>query len=336
MCNLSEHRTGPKSLVLTACIDDIAHRWTSHRDAATIAALRRAHRRVPRSPMILQASVVGIVLFAAVVHASWNALAKAAHDKLHMYLVSNVTAGVIGGVALLFLPPPDASAWPILAISGPLQVLYTALLFGAYRVGDLSQVYPVIRGLSPMFVAFGALVFAGEQLSLQQYAGVAIVCAGMASLAFGHRRAGMRFDWRPLAYCVTCAAMIATYTVMDGVGVRRSGSPAAYACWLFIFYGAGAVCCYPFLSRWRVPAHIARRTGRAILVGVGVATAYGLVIYALSLGAMAPISALRETSIFMAAVIGAVFLGEPFGRRRIIAAAIVTTGLIVLNVPFLE
>ncbi|MGE0272839.1 MAG: DMT family transporter [Alphaproteobacteria bacterium] len=286
--------------------------------------------------MVLQASVVGIVLVAAVVHATWNALAKAAHDKLHMYLVSNVVPGLIGGVALLFLPPPDRSAWLILAISGPMQVVYTALLFGAYRIGDLSQVYPIIRGLSPMFVALGALVFAGEALSHQQYVGIAIVCVGMASLAFGHRRADRRFDWRPLAYCVMCAAMIATYTVMDGIGVRRSGSPFAYACWLFVAYGVGACVCYPFLSRWRVPVQVARRTGRAILVGVGMVTAYGLVIYALSLGAMAPISALRETSVFMAAVIGAVFLGEPFGRRRIVAAAIVTIGLIVLNIPFFE
>ncbi|MHB1218575.1 MAG: DMT family transporter [Alphaproteobacteria bacterium] len=286
--------------------------------------------------MVLQASVVGIVMVAAIVHATWNALAKAAHDKLHMYVVSNAVAGAIGGVALLFLPPPDSSAWLILAVSGPLQVLYTALLFGAYRVGDLSQVYPIIRGLSPMFVALGALVFAGEALSHQQYAGIVIVCAGMASLAFGRRRPGKARDWRPLAYCVLCAAMIATYTVMDGIGVRRSGSPFAYACWLFVFYGVGAVCCYPFLSRWRVPVHVARRTGRALLVGVGVATAYGLVIYALSLGAMAPISALRETSVFMAAVIGTAFLGEPFGRQRIVAAAIVTIGLLILNIPFFE
>jgi len=286
--------------------------------------------------MVLQASVVGIVLVAAVVHATWNALAKAAHDKLHVYLVSNVVPALVAAAALPFLPAPARESWLILAISGPLQVVYTALLFGAYRVGDLSQVYPIIRGLSPMFVALGALVFAGEALSHQQYAGIVIVCVGMASLAFGHRMADKRLDWRPLAYCVLCAAMIATYTVMDGIGVRRSGSPLAYASWLFVAYGVGACLCYPFLSRWRVPVQVARRTGRAILVGIGVVTAYGLIIYALSLGAMAPISALRETSVFMAAVIGTVFLGEPFGRRRIAAAAIVTIGLLVLNIPFFE
>lgn len=286
--------------------------------------------------MVLQAHVVGIVLVAAVVHATWNALAKAAHDKLHTYLVSNVVPALVAAAALPFLPAPARESWLILAISGPLQVVYTALLFGAYRIGDLSQVYPIIRGLSPMFVALGALVFAGEALSHQQYVGIGIVCMGMASLAFGHRRADKTLDWRPLAYCVLCAAMIATYTVMDGIGVRRSGSPFAYACWLFVAYGVGACVCYPFLSRWRVPVQVARRTGRAILVGAGVVTAYGLVIYALSLGAMAPISALRETSVFMAAVIGAVFLGEPFGRRRIVAAAIVTAGLLILNIPFFE
>lgn len=286
--------------------------------------------------MVLQASVVGIVLVAAVVHATWNALAKAAHDKLHMYLVSNVVPAAVAAVALPFLPMPARESWIILAISGPLQVIYTAFLFSAYRVGDLSQVYPIIRGLSPMFVALGALVFAGEALSHQQYAGIAVVCVGMVTLAFGSWRKGTRLDWRPLAWCVMCATMIATYTVMDGIGVRRSGSPFAYACWLFVSYGVGACCCYPFLSRWRVPIQVARRTGRAILVGFGVVTAYGLVVYALSLGAMAPISALREISVFMAAVIGTVFLGEPFGRQRIVAAAIVSIGLIILNVPFFE
>lgn len=283
--------------------------------------------------MTSESFVIVLLLLAAFIHASWNAFAKLATDKQHLYLVSNLTTGAIAAALVPFLPLPARESWPFILVSGPIQAVYTVLLFAAYRVGDLGHIYPILRGLSPLLVALGATVFADEHLSAQQYAGVGIVSLGIASLAFGAYRPGGRADWRPLLYCFLGALMVATYTVIDGLGVRRSESPIAYAAWLWISYAVGALLCYPLLGRWRMGPAKGRATGRAVAIGIGMLASYGAIIYALNLGMMAYVSALRETSVIIAAIIGSIFLGEPFGKMRIGAAALVAIGLFVLNGP---
>lgn len=279
--------------------------------------------------------IIGLLLLAALIHASWNAVAKTATDKRHLYLVSNLTTGAIASMLVLILPLPARESWPYILVSGPIQAIYTVVLLAAYRVGDLGQIYPILRGLSPLLVALGAALFAGEQPSTQQYAGIGIVSLGIASLAFGGGGRGTSADRRPLLYCLVGAVFVATYTVIDGIGVRRSGAPVAYAAWLWVSYAVGAILCYPLLGRWKVGTADAGGTVRAIGIGVGMLASYGAIIYALNMGMMAYVSALRETSVIIAAVIGSLFLGEPFGRLRIASAALVAMGLFVLNGPTL-
>ena len=109
-------------------------------------------------------------------------------------------------------------------------------------------------------------------------------------------------------------------------------SAFAYAAWLYILYAVLSVMAYPFLKRWRVEGS-PLQLGKLVVVGFGIALTYGLVVYALSRGAMAPVSALRETSILIAAAIGTLLLGEPFGRNRMVAASVVTLGLLILKLP---
>ncbi len=280
--------------------------------------------------MELSLHVTLLALAAAVLHACWNAVAKSVVDKRRMYIVSNLVAGAVGLALLPFVDSPAPESWPYIVAGALVATIYTIVLFAAYRIGDLSQIYPTIRGMTPLMIALGATAFAGEHLAARQYIGIAIVSIGIFSLAFW--RAADRLSLGMIAFCALGAVMVSSYTVIDGLGVRRSGSPFGYMAWLLIGYMVVALAAYPLLGRWRM-TDSPRQLGRLVLVGLGISLTYGLIVHALNLGAMAPVSALRETSIIVAALIGTLLLGEPFGRARVVAAALVTAGLLVLKLP---
>ena len=263
-------------------------------------------------------------------HAVWNALVKVDGDRLMAMAVIMGLTAVLSPVLIVFSPPIAPESWKYLVISAALNNLYFFLLIESYRVGDLSHAYPLARGSAPLLVALGSAIFAGERLGPGSIAGVFLVSVGIMSLV-----AGSRFDphirRRAIGYPLATGVTIAAYTVVDGVGVRLSGSPAGYIGWLFALFAipivlaavvsrrAGAI---DFLrARWR-PA------GLAALFNFG---SYGLAIFALSLGAMAHVSALRETSVIIAALIGTVVLKEPFGRTRIAAAVLVAAGVATIH-----
>ena len=280
--------------------------------------------------MELSLTVTLIAATAAVLHACWNAVAKSVTDKRRLYLVSNLVVGTLGFAALPFVDLPAPESWPYIAAGSVIATLFTIILFAAYRVGDLSQIYPTIRGLTPIMIATGATLFAGEHLTPRQYLGIAVVSVGIFSLALWRGGGGMSL--RMVAFCALGAAMISGYTVVDGLGVRQSGSVAGYVACLLIGYMVVAVLTYPLLKPWKMEG-APLQFGRGVIVGLGISVTYGLVVWALSMGAMAPVSALRETSIILAALIGTLVLGEPFGRSRVFAAAIVTLGLLILKLP---
>ncbi len=304
--------------------------------------------------MALDPLVLVLVLVAAIFHASWNALVKAGDDKLVMqtYVILVPTAPAL--IALVFLPAMDSAAWPYLAVSTLLHFLYYALLIGTYRHGDLSQVYPISRGSAPVLVAIGAWVFAGEVLSPMETLGVLVVSGGIVSLAWRRRPPGTPRD-APLdarrgapregsrlgprgdeAKAITLALLngltIAGYALADGLGVRASGQTFTYIAWLFVLSGLPLLAFTCWRRRGRVRAAFAPRLRRGLLGGTLAGLAYTTVIWAMSLGPLAHIVALRETSVLIAAAIGTLVLAEPFGRHRIVASAVVAAGAILLQV----
>ena len=201
--------------------------------------------------------IVAMVLVAALAHASWNALIKSDDDRL-------VTLGAINAVRFLLcipivlaLPLPDRASWPYLAASSILHVGYYIFLISAYRFGDLSKVYPLARGLSPLIVAAGAYAFAGERLSPMALVGVAVACMGIASLSLGggatparsarvhagalssagDGAAQARTNRRGVVFAAGTAVFIAAYTVTDAMGARLSGHAVSYVAWLSILDG---------------------------------------------------------------------------------------------------
>jgi drug/metabolite transporter (DMT)-like permease len=273
-------------------------------------------------------AVTAAVLAAAVLHAAWNALAARLPDKLAglgAIGLAQIAAGVVGLVAV---PAPAGPSRPFVVGSSMLHVSYDLLLLNGYRVGELSQVYPLARGLAPLLVAGAAAVVAGERLGPAGLAGVALVCLGLVSLTLAGGWPS-RQDRPALAFAAATGVAIAAYTVTDGLGVRQAGSALGYIVWLNFFHGLGMVACAAAYRRRALPAGVRRAWPAGVVIMVLSSLAYGLVLWAQQRGALAAVAALRETSVLLAAAIGTVLFKERFGRVRMLAAALVTAGIVL-------
>jgi drug/metabolite transporter (DMT)-like permease len=307
----------------------------------------------------LPLSVTLAVLAAAVTHATWNAIAHGIKDQLLAFGLIGA-GGILVAIPLVIVSPfPLSACWPYLLASIVIHVFYNLLLMRSYRHGEFGQVYPLARGTSPLVVTVLAAVFAAERPSVAQVAGVLVVSCGLVLLVLAGRtgrRAAARGGsgggpdggsgggsggggrggglGRPaLVAAVGTGLTIAAYTTVDGLGVRLSGSSVAYIGWLMLLESL----CVPAwaLARRRhvLLSGTSRRVlGSGLLAGGLSVLAYGLVLWAQTRGDLAPIAALRETSVIFGAVIGTVVFHEPFGRWRIAATLLVVIGVLLLNV----
>lgn len=270
--------------------------------------------------------VTAAVLLAAVTHASWNAIAHRIPDKLVGFTLIAGGGALLGLVLAAFAPLPAAGAWPYLLLSAVIHVVYYLLLMASFRLGDFGQAYPIARGTAPLVVTVLAAVLAGEVPGAWASAGVAVSCAGLTAVALRGLR-GRRPDRRAIGAALATGLSIAAYTVVDGLGVRASGSALGYTSWLMLLNGVG-VPVYA-LSRWRVAFLPTLRPYAALgLLGAALSVAaYGLVLWAQTRAELAPIAALRESSIIVGAAIGATFFKERFGLSRVAGAVLVVAGI---------
>jgi drug/metabolite transporter (DMT)-like permease len=272
-----------------------------------------------------------LVLVAALLHASWNALVKSGGAPEFTIASFQLFGGVISLCLVWFVPIPDPASWPFIFVSVVVHNLYYMTMAQAYRAGDLSQVYPLFRGLAPVLVAVAALIFANERLDTGTIAGIVLISAGLMSITLLGQHFG-KIPKQALYWGLITSVLIAGYTVVDGIGVRLTVNPLSYIVWLFAFEFVPIVT-WLLLTQRQAWFNYMRQSKVKILFG-GLASngAYAFVIYAMSLGAMAIVSSLRETSVIFAALIGTLVLGEPFGRKRIIAALLVALGIIIMRV----
>lgn len=284
----------------------------------------------------MSTSVVLIVLLSALIHASWNALLKAGEDKLLNTVMVAGGCGLIGAAALPFLPSPAPESWPYLATSAALQVIYFLLLAGAYRSGDMSTAYPLMRGTAPLLIAIASGPLIGEALPGARWAGIALISGGVISLAFerGAGPTGPGSFWRDRAsigFALANAAVICAYTLVDGVGVRASGSPVAYTLWIFVLASTPLVC-WALVARGPDFIALVRRRHRVGLIGgLGTAGSYVLALWAMTLAPVAAVAALRETSIVFVLIISVVILKERLTRRRLASGLVITAGAVAIR-----
>jgi drug/metabolite transporter (DMT)-like permease len=276
----------------------------------------------------MQLFVVGVVLFAAFIHAAWNALLKTGSDIVLTTTLITTAAACYAAVVLPFLSAPAPASWPYLAGSLALQVVYYTLLVRAYGAGDMSHTYPIMRGAAPLIVAALSAPLVGEAVPPGRWFGIALICGGVLGLAV-HRSQSTPHR-AATGYALANAVAIATYTLVDGLGVRQSQAPVSYTLWLFLLIGMARLI---WTWRRRGPELLPYLRGRwlqGLAGGAGTVTSYALALWAMTVAPVALVAALRETSILFATVISALVLKERVTPLRFACTGLIAAGAATL------
>ena len=281
------------------------------------------------TPADITLPVTLAVLGAGFLHALWNAMLKASggDPQLDMALIVAGTC-VVAAACLPFVPVPARAAWPYMAASAIIHFGYYVTLAGAYRRGDLSFAYPLMRGVAPLVVTLLGVLFLGEHPGSATLAGIVLISLGILVIAW---YAGGRHTVASAGWALSNAVIIAMYTLVDGAGARASGSAAGYVTWLCFLEG------FPYLGWIAVTrgrpalAYLTPRWRRGIAGGAASLAAYGIALWAMTRAPVAVVAALREVSVLFAAAIGAFVLNEGFGWKRMAGAAAVVAGVAALR-----
>jgi drug/metabolite transporter (DMT)-like permease len=271
------------------------------------------------------------VLGAALLHAGWNAFLKSGTDKQLDAIGIAVGSGVVALFVAPFLGAPARASWPWIAASAIVHIAYFRLLASAYQWGDMAFAYPIMRGGGPLIVSVAGVAMFSEALPGAETLGVLLISAGILAFAT-HTARDPAAQRKSLWFALANAAVIAAYTLIDAKGARLSGAPVAYTLWFFI---ANALVMLALGCAQRgaaVPRHLLRRWRLTFVGGAGAVIAYGTALWAMTQAPVALVAALRETSVVFAAVLGALFLKEPFTMRRVGATLVVLAGLVALRV----
>jgi drug/metabolite transporter (DMT)-like permease len=267
---------------------------------------------------------ITLVLLSAILHATWNAQLKGGNDQPQFMTNMSLVMGVVALICARFVPLPTGSAWVCVAVSGVLHVAYNLLLLQNYKTGQFSSTYPIARGISPVLVTLGALLLMHQRPNVFAVFGVSTISVGIIFLSSGKDRNNTFATLSALATGVT----IAGYTVVDGIGVSRSQNTLSYTAWVFATY-----LLMPLVLRLlRFPVRIFRADALPRATGAGLISlaAYTIVLWATHYAAVGIVSALRETSVLWAVVIGRVFLGEAFTWRKAASASVICCGVALL------
>lgn len=272
-----------------------------------------------------------LTLGSAVIHATWNAFAKArGGDPMVNAFLIGFGAGLVGILALPFIGLPDRAAWPYVAVSATVSTLYYPLIGYAYRVADMSAAYPLIRGGSPLFTALLGTAVLGELLSPGSWSGVVLLSAGIVGLgADGLLRGGLTRAGILAAMCAS--AIIVSNNLVDAQGSRLSHNVPAYVL-LGNVITLMLMAPVAFVMRGRAMAG-ALKAGLpfALLAGCLVNGSYAMVATAMTLAPVGLVAAMRETSVLIGTLIAAIVLKEKFGPLRWVAALAIVGGLVLIR-----
>jgi drug/metabolite transporter (DMT)-like permease len=272
--------------------------------------------------------VFALVLFAAALHAGWNAAVKLGGDKTVTTALVTSAAAALSILLLPFLRQPAPASWLHIAASGAIHIVYFLLVARAYQAGDMGQTYPLMRGIAPLIVALAGTLLLGEPLTTGGGAGIALICAGVMGMALGSGRE----QTRAIATAVVNAGVIAAYTLIDGFGARRSGAPAAYTLWVFLLTGLPPAL-WLLHGRTRLLMAQDRATlWRPLLGGGATLLSYALVLWAMTQASIPLVAALRETAILFGAAISVLVLKENARPIRMAAACVIATGAAVIRI----
>ncbi|MFV1592012.1 EamA family transporter [Phaeobacter sp. JH20_36] len=272
--------------------------------------------------------VIAIILSAALLHAIWNAIVKTAIDRTTTLGLVALGHVIPGAVMVATLPLPDVASLPYIGVSTVVHFGYFYMLGRAYHHGDLSVVYPIARGIVPALVSLWAMIFVGEILPVQAWVGIALIAGGIQLSSWKALRSGV--GQSALWYALGTGFFISLYSLVDGIGVRLSGNTVSYWAWgafLHVFVAAFVL----LRKRATLPDVPVGVWALGIAGGLVSMCAYGLVLFAKNFAPLGAVSALRETSVIFAALIGFLILKEGNWKRRLGAAVLMAAGVALIG-----
>lgn len=274
-------------------------------------------------------TIVLLVLLAGLIHAVWNALAKGITSQTTSFALMNLGIAVASWSALPFIGVPRAQVWPFVLASVACHIAYELFLMGSYQRANFSRAYPIARGIAPLLVSLGGLVLASERIGLKGLAGIVFIVIGVISLSYV--RNSTKLDRVGVYWALATGVAIAVYTVVDGLGVRRSHDTLRYAVALFALQSTIWVVAVVVRRGWKW-------NDRPSTISIGIAAglmslvAYTIVLYAQTKAPLGIVSALRETGVVWAAAIGVVIFKEGRVRAIMAPAVAVVIGIALLSV----
>lgn len=285
--------------------------------------------------MEIPASVVIAVLFGALLHASWNALIKSSTDKSLDTALIHALGAVLAVPLIAYAGWPDAAAWPFIIATTVVHLAYYATLAAAYRYGELGLTYPIMRGSAPLFVALASQMLIGEALSIGAWLGITVICTGVLVLGLSGGSSANGERRTAVCFALLNALIIATYTIIDGLGVRASGNALSYVSTLFLFdalpYISMVMWCRTPTQRAAAWAYMRQRWPVAFVGTVASVGSYGIALWAMTKAPVAVVAALRETSVLFAVLLGSLVLREQLGWRKMLGAGGILGGVWLLR-----
>lgn len=271
-----------------------------------------------------------VVLLAALMHAAWNAIIKDRGDRFFSISTLGVAQGLITLCLTPFVDIPERAVWGWIAASALLHTGYKLFLIRAYSAGDLGQVYPLARGSAPLLSSLIALVFLGETLGPFLWAGVAVLCSGIALMSFKGGAKGA-LDAKAIAWALGTSLFITGYTIVDAVGARSAASAASYIVWMFVFDGLAIGLVYAAVRRGDI-APVVKELPFGAFVAMLSLGAYWLIIWAMTKAPIGAVAALRESSILFALAISVAFLKERASGWRLVSALTILAGVVLMRI----
>jgi phosphonate utilization associated putative membrane protein len=271
-------------------------------------------------------------------HAGWNALVKSSDDKQADTALVHFLGALVALPVALWVGLPRPECWPFMAASLAIHVGYYVALAGAYQHGELGLTYPIMRGVAPLLVALGSAAIIGESPSAGAWLGIIGITVGVALVGLSHPGQALHHG-KAVAFAFANAAIIASYTFVDGLGVRQAGPAVtdvlSYVMWLFVLDGFP----YPLLLWWRrgpqgrqmLVDYARSRWPLAALGGAASIGSYAIALWAMTRAPVASVAALRETSVLFATVLGTLMLKERFGVQRALGAVVIVGGVMALR-----
>ena len=271
-----------------------------------------------------------IVLVAAAMHASWNALVKSTGDKVVSMTAVTLGHAPLAIIAIPFVPAPSPESWWFLAASVVVHTCYQLSLMSAYRLGDFTQVYPIARGSGPALVTIFSVLVLGIAFSTQHLLSIALIVIGIFCLALLRQTDGF-YNPKAVGAALMTGCFIAGYSLLDGLGARAAGTAIGYVAWMTLINATVFAVLMGVFNRTAFFKVFTEGKTPFLLGGSASVSAYAFVVWAMTQAPIALVTALRETSTIFALIIGVVFLKERLSVGKVVATLLVLAGVIVLH-----